>query len=275
MNPLLCAALVVLFSSAVSFAANAPQIPADAERAAAALKDSPRHGEFVDVPLPGQDAKLKCFIAYPERAEKAPVVLVIHEIFGLTDWVRAVCDQLAADGFIAVAPDMLSGMGPNGGGTESFEGDKVRDAIRGLSADAVTQRLDAARDYATNLDAASGKFASIGFCWGGAQSFAYATRQPALSGAVVYYGSEPPASEMEKITCPVVGFYGKDDARITAAVPATDATMEKLGKRFDSHIYDGAGHGLLRQQSGREGANLKASEDAWAKTVDFVREVTK
>ncbi len=267
----IAAAMVIL--ATVASAQDAPKIPADQEHAAAALKESPRHGEFVDVKLSGSDVKLKCFVAYPERSDKAPVVLVIHEIFGMTDWVRAVCDQLAADGFIAIAPDMLSGMGKDGGGTEAFESDKVRDAIRGLTPEVIAQRLDAARDYATQLPSASGKTASIGFCWGGSVSFAYAAHQPALSGAVVYYGTAPAASEMEKITCPVAGFYGKDDARVTSTVEATDTSMSKLGKKFESHVYEGAGHGFLRQQQDRNGANLNATRDAWSNTIAFLRKV--
>lgn len=267
-------ALLMLATCSPAMADDA-KIPADGERATDALKSSPRHGEFADIALAGTEAKLKCFVAYPEKSDKAPVVLVIHEIFGLTDWIRAVCDQLAADGFIAIAPDMLSGMGPDGGGTESFEGDKVREAIRALSPEVVTQRLDAARDYGAKLPASNGKTASVGFCWGGSQSFGYATRQPALSGAIVYYGSPPAASDMEKITSPVLGLYGQDDARITSTVEPTRASMEKLGKTFEPHVFTGAGHGFLRQQTGREGANLKASEEAWTLTLAFLRSVTK
>jgi carboxymethylenebutenolidase len=250
-------------------------LPADQAGATDALKTSPRHGEFVDVALPGGEGTLKCFVAYPERSDNAPVVIVIHEIFGLTDWIRAVCDGFAAEGFIAIAPDMVSGMGPDGGGTESFSGDAVRGAIRGLTPEVVTQRLNATRDYATKLPAANGKSAAVGFCWGGAMSFAYAAQQPALSGAVVYYGSPPAASEMEKITCPVLGLYGQDDARITSTVDSTRDSMQKLGKQFQAHVYEGAGHGFLRQQADRDGANRKASEEAWAKTIEFLRSATK
>lgn len=269
----------VLFTvSSAAFAAQQPAataIPADQERATQTLKDSPRHGEFVDLALPGSDQKLKCFVSYPERSDQAPVVIVVHEIFGLSDWIRAVCDQLAADGFIAIAPDMLSGMGPNGGGTESFEGDAVRNAVRGLAPEVVTQRLNVTRDYAVSLPAASGKFATVGFCWGGTVSFSYAAQQPALSAAVVYYGSPPAASEMEKIQCPVLGLYGQDDARITTTVQPTRDSMQKLGKAYSADVYDGAGHGFLRQQSGRDGANLKAAQEAWQKTIAFLKDAMK
>lgn len=266
------AAFVLALSLAAS---NVLALPADGAGATEALKTSPRHGEFVDVALPGSETKLKCFVTYPERSEKAPVVIVVHEIFGLTDWIRAVCDGLAAEGFIAIAPDMLSGMGPEGGGTESFKGDEVRSAIRALKPEVVTQRLDAARDYATKLPAANGKSAAVGFCWGGAVSFSYAAQQPALAGAVVYYGSAPAASEMEKINCPVLGLYGQDDARITSTVDATKETMQKLGKRYETHVYDGAGHGFLRQQAERDGANKRAAEDAWRETIEFLKDATK
>src|SRR5688572_18895566 len=162
----LITSLVLLLSVALAHAQDpGAKIPPDAESATKALTDSPRHGEMIDIPA--GDAKINTFVAYPERKDKAPVVIVIHEIFGLTDWVRAVADQLAAEGFIAVAPDLLSGKGPNGGGTASFSGDDVRGAVKNLSPDEVEQRLNAVRDHAMKLDAANGKTATIGFCWGG------------------------------------------------------------------------------------------------------------
>jgi carboxymethylenebutenolidase len=205
-------------------------------------------------------------------------VLVIHEIFGLTDWVRAVADQLAADGYIAVAPDLLSGKGPNGGNTESFPNDSVRAAIQKLSKDEVAQRLNAARDYATALPAAAPKAASIGFCWGGSASFNYAVAQPKLNAAIVYYGTapmngqnQPDKEALAKIQCPVLGLYGGDDARVTSTVEPTAKVMSELNKQFTNKVYEGAGHGFLRQQSGGNGANLKAAQQAWAETIAFLK----
>ena len=247
-------------------------IPASAETAPQALKASPRHGEWADVPLPGGKSKIRTWVVHPERKDKAPVVIVIHEIFGLTDWVRAVADQLAADGFIAVAPDLLSGRGPGGGGTESFASDSVRGAIGKLTPDEVTERLNAVRGYALALPAAGAKTATIGFCWGGTASFTYATRQPKLNAAVVYYGTAPTDKEaLAKIECPVLGLYGKDDARVTSTVPGTATATGELKKSFTYQIYEGAGHGFLRQQSGRDGANQKAAQQAWAETITFLR----
>src|SRR5688572_25837116 len=157
------------------FTSFACALPPSGDDAAKVLGASPRHGEYVDVTM--GDAKIKSWVVYPERKEKAPVVIVIHEIFGLTDWVRGVADALAAEGFITIAPDLLSGKGSGGGGTESFKGDEVRDAIRKLTTEEVTARLNAVRDYAIALPASSGKSATIGFCWGGAASFTYATNQ--------------------------------------------------------------------------------------------------
>jgi carboxymethylenebutenolidase len=256
----------------------AATIPADAEHAAKALQDSPRHGEWVDVPMPGAEpagaAIIRTWISYPERADKAGVVVVIHEIFGLTDWVRAVADQLAAEGFIAVAPDLLSGKGPGGGGTESFAGDGARGAIGKLARDEVNQRLDAVRRHALALPAARGRGAVIGFCWGGSSSFAYAAAQPEIGGAVVYYGTAPSDREvLARVACPVLGLYGGDDARVTATVESTASAMSELKKAFSPHVYAGAGHGFLRQQSGREGADLKAAQEAWRETVAFLRSV--
>jgi carboxymethylenebutenolidase len=196
---------------------------------AKALAASTRHGEWVDVPIPGSDVKLHSWIVYPERPDKAPIVIVIHEIFGMTTWVRGVTDQLAAEGYIAIAPDLLSGFGPGGGGTESL-GDNVQATIRTLNSDELAKRLDAVRDYALALPSASNKVAAIGFCWGGSASFAYAAHQPALKAAIVCYGTPPTQAEMEKITCPVLGLYGGDDARITSTVQATTKSMAELKK---------------------------------------------
>jgi carboxymethylenebutenolidase len=247
-----------------------PQLPPSGTTASDALKASPRHGEWVDVPLAGPDIKVHTWVVYPERADKAPVVLVIHEIFGMSDWVRGVADQLAAEGFIAVAPDMLSGLGPNGGGTDTL-GDQVGQNIRKLTQDEEVKRLDAAMNYALALPSAKPELACIGFCWGGGVSFAYATRQPKLSGAVVFYGSPPAKDAIANVACPVLGLYGGDDGRISLTVSDTVKAMADAKKSYEAHIFDGAGHGFLRQQEGRNGANLKASQQGWAATIAFLK----
>jgi carboxymethylenebutenolidase len=252
-------------------------IPPGEANAKEALNKSPRHGEWVDVAVAGMKSPLRCFVVYPEVKGKAPVVILIHEIFGLTDWARSVADQLAADGFIAIAPDLLSGKGPGGGGTESVSNrDDVVKLVRDLQQNDVITALNTVRDYAIKLPAASGKSASIGFCWGGGMSFHYAIAQPALDAAVVYYGTNPSdAAQLEKIHAPVLGLYGGDDARVSTTVPPAAEEMKKLGKSYTYHLYDGAGHGFLRAQGDRNGANLKAAEQAWPATIDFLRQNTK
>lgn len=248
-------------------------LPASEAQAKAALDHSPRHGEYVDVKNPAGGAAIRTWVMYPERQGKAGVVLVIHEVFGLSDWARAVADQLAMEGFIAVVPDLVSGMGPNGKGSDSSASrDDVVALVRALTPAEATARLDAVRDYAIHLPAANGKLATVGFCWGGGRSFAYAVSQPALAAAVVYYGTPPEAAEMAKIKAPIVGFYGGDDARVTATVAAAETEMRKAGKSYEPHIFAGAGHGFLRAQDDRGGANLKAAQQAWPRTVAFLRE---
>ena len=247
-------------------------IPAGETGAKAALEKSPRHHEWVKIAVPGSEAKLNSFVAYPERKDKAPVVIVIHEIYGLTDWIRGVADQLAGDGFVAIAPDLLSGRGPGGGGTEAFVSrDDVVKAVRDLSPTQVTGMLDAVKSYGASLPAATQKYATVGFCWGGAQSFAYATVQPNLGAAVVYYGTSPPTEALTAIRAPVLGLYGEDDARVTTTIPPAAEKMKELGKVYITHIYKDAGHGFLRAQEDRNGANLEASRQAWPATVDFLR----
>jgi len=285
----LLAAAAVLIAPAVSYAqspaapaasaaAAAPRdenLPPAEETAKAALEKSPRHGEYVDVK--GADgAPIRTWVVYPERKDKAGVVIVIHEIFGLSDWIRGVADQLAREGFIAVAPDLISGHGPGGGGTDSVASrDDVVKLVRAVTPEEGTARLSAVRAYAIKLPAANGKSATIGFCWGGGRSFAYAADQPDLSAAVVYYGTSPEAADLARVKAPVLGNYGGDDARVNATIAPAEAEMKKLGKTYEPHVYDGAGHGFLRAQSGRDGANLKATQQAWPRTITFLRERLK
>ncbi|MFZ0930913.1 MAG: dienelactone hydrolase family protein [Syntrophobacteraceae bacterium] len=269
---LLCAAVVSLFAAHLCRSDVSPIPPGEAE-AKTALEKSTRHYEWVNIPVPGPETKLSSFIVYPERKDKAPVVIVIMEIFGLTDWLRAVTDSLAADGFIAIAPDLLSGRGPGGGGTQAFAGrDDVVKAVSGLSSAQVVTMLDAVKNYAAGLPAATRKFATVGFCWGGGQSFNYATVQPKLGAAVVFYGVSPPIEALSAISAPVLGLYGEDDARVVSTIKPAEEKMKELGKIFIAHIYKGAGHGFLRAQAERNGANLEASRQAWPAAIQFLRQ---
>jgi carboxymethylenebutenolidase len=269
--------LLLLTLMGASLSAGAPgsdtgAIPPGEAGAKAFLERSPRHHEWVDIDLPGKGAKLTAFIAYPERKAKAPIVIVIHEVYGLTDWVRAVADRLAGDGFIAIAPDMLSGKGPGGGGTDRFAGrDDVVKAVRGVPESEVVTMLDAVSRYGRSLPAATGKFGVIGFCWGGAQSFHYATARPDLSAAVVYYGTSPLPEALVTVRAPVLGLYGEDDARVNTTVGPAAAKMKELGKTFVTQTFKGAGHGFLRAQEGRDNANLEASRKAWPATIEHLR----
>jgi carboxymethylenebutenolidase len=270
--------------SAAPKAAPAPQAPSARDeslppseaQAKATLERSPRHGEYVDIKLPSGGTPIRTWIVYPERKDKAGVVILIHEIYGLSDWIRGVADQLAREGFIAVAPDLVSGLGPKGGGSDSVSSrDDVVKLVREVTPQMATARLDAIRDWAVHLPSANGKSATIGFCWGGGQSFAYAATQPALNAAVVYYGTSPEAADLARVKAPVLGLYGGDDARVVATVAPAEAEMKKLGKTYEPHVYDGAGHGFLRAQEDRAGANLKATQGAWPRTVAFLREHLK
>jgi carboxymethylenebutenolidase len=252
-----------------------PNLPAGEEGAKARLEQSPRHGEYADVPVPG-GTPIRAWVVYPERKDKAPVVVVIHEIFGLSDWIRGVADQLAREGFIAIAPDLLTGKGPNGGGTESVSSrDDVVALVRKLTPEEVNAQLNAVRAYGTTLPAANGKSATIGFCWGGATSFRYATVQPEVNAAVVYYGTSPDAAALANVKAPVLGLYGGDDARVNATIEPAAAELKKQGKSYESQVFDGAGHGFLRAQAERNGANRTAAEKAWPRTIEFLKQHTK
>ncbi len=246
-------------------------IPASGANAAARIAASPRRGQWVAIKVGATDSVM-AWVVYPQRpaTQKAPVVIAIHENTGLTTWARNVADQLAADGFIGIAPDMLT-MKRTGSLTTEWSADSGRAAIGTLSNDDVQRMLDAVAKYGMSLPEAAPKYGVVGFCWGGARSFLHATHAPTLGAAVVYYGGSPPADAMASIKAPVLGLYGGNDARITAAVPATDSTMKRFGRSFEYSVFEGAGHGFLRGQEGANGANMKASQEAWPKTVAFFR----
>ena len=207
------------------------------------------------------------FVAYPEVKDKAPVILVIHEIFGMSDWVQQVTDEFAAAGYIAIAPDLLSGMGPGGKGTSAMQQSEVTKAVSGLPPDQVTADLQATAEYALKLPAASKKLYVAGFCWGGGQTFRLATNRPGLAAAFVFYGPPPDKDAMAKITAPVYGFYAGNDARIGAMVPGAIEAMKAAGKTYEPQTYDGAGHGFMRAGEAPDAseANKKARDESWAR----------
>lgn len=209
------------------------------------LDASPRHHEYVKLQANGKP--LDAFVVYPEVKGKATTIVLIPEIFGLSAWAKSMADDLAAAGYIVIAPDVLTGMGPNGGGTDSFPSmDQVTKAVSGLDNGVVMADLDAAADYITKVPASNGKLASVGFCWGGGKSFAFATHRKDLGAAFVFYGPPPATADMANIQAPVYGFYGGNDARINATIPATIEAMKAAGKTYDPVTYDGAGHGFMR-----------------------------
>jgi carboxymethylenebutenolidase len=255
---------------AVAMASDAT-IPAGALDVAARLARSPRHGEWAMIRT-GPSDSVKAWVVYPERATKAPVVVVVHEIYGLSTWVRGVADQLAADGFIAIAPDLLTGKVAPAPGSDTLTQAAASAAIRTLATPDVQRQLAAAGQYGMSLPAAEKRYGTVGYCWGGSTSFMHAVASPpGLGAAVVYYGTSPADSLLTRIKVPVLGLYGGQDARVNATVPPAEAAMRALGKTFEPHTFAGAGHGFLRQQDGQNGANLAAAREAWPLTIGFFR----
>jgi carboxymethylenebutenolidase len=272
-------------------------LPADDMGVVARLASSPRKGEYVKIDVGG--APVNTWVVRPAGTGRAPVVVVIQEVFGLSDWIRGVADQLAAEGFIAVAPDLLSGKGPNSGDSSSFGGQQeIVKATLSLAAPEILARLKAAREWALKQPRANGKSGVVGFCFGGNQSFAMAVAEPSLNAAVVYYGTAPtdapaagggrgaggggaaaafvPSASLVNIKAPVLGLYGgmMQDARIGNTIAATEMKMKELGKVYEPHVFDGAAHGFLRAQSGNDGTNLRAAQQAWPLTVGWLRKYT-
>lgn len=242
--------------------------------AAARLQASTRHAEWAMIPTaPGSRDSIAAYVVFPERRDKAPVVVVVHEIFGLSTWVRSVADQLAADGFIAIAPDLLS-IERGGATTDSLPYDQARAMIRNVTPDKMNAMVAAVGRYGTSLPAASKKYGVVGYCWGGSAAFNHAVfSAPGMSASVAYYGSAPVATEVAKIKIPVLGLYGENDQRVNATIAATDSTMKAIGGNYVSRIFPGAGHGFLRQQD--VPANAEASKQAWPETVAWFKKYLK
>jgi carboxymethylenebutenolidase len=250
-------------------------MPAGNADAPARLAASPRHGEWAMIPangIGGADS-IRAWIAYPERRDKAPVVIVVHEIFGLTPWVRNVADQLAADGFIAIAPDLLSGKRPVGY-LDAQPQDSAVAVIRTLRPADVQQHLDLVARYGMALPAARPVYGIVGYCWGGSAVWNHAVHAGSrLAAGVSYYGGTPDRQRIvDSVKTPILGLYGGNDARVNSTIPRADSAMKEIRVPYTYQIYEGAGHGFLRQQDGQDGANLAASRDAWPRTIAFFRE---
>ena len=243
--------------------------------ARAKLEKSPRHQEWVELNNGGR--KVQCFVVYPEVKDKATAVVMIQEIFGLTDWAKEMADELAAEGYIVVEPDLLSGMAPNGKGSDGFANQSATTkAVSQLPPDQVTGDLNAAADYAAEIPSANGKVVVAGFCWGGGQAFRLATHNKELKAAFVFYGPPPQKPDNEaNINCPVYGFYGGNDQRITVTVPKAAEAMRAAGKHYDPVIYDGAGHGFMcaGEEPNAGDANKKAREEAFKRMLDLLKKI--
>jgi carboxymethylenebutenolidase len=252
-------------------------LPPSAASAADQLAKSPRHREYVMIPTPGVPGdSIRAWVFYPQVSHKAPVVIVIHEIFGMSTWIKAVGDQVAAEGFIAIVPDLIHRKLPPEAPDTMVPDEGVR-GVRALQAPDVQRDLDAAAAYATHLPSALPLYATVGFCWGGGTSFAHAVHMPATTGGptlkatVVYYGPAPDSAQLGNARAPILGLYAGNDARISSTVPGTDSSMQRLHKTYVDRIYAGAGHGFLRAQDDAHdeigSANATATADAWPRTV--------
>ena len=261
-------------------------IPPREEEALAWLDSSPRWEEWARI----RDGKevLNAWMVFPERSDKAPVVIVLHEESGLTDWICAVADQLAAEGFIAIVPDLLSGKAPGGYGSFAVDTETAASLVSAINMEEVNRRLDAVVQHAGSLKqravrsgikpqnqvvpAPSGKIGVVGFGWGGSVAFQYAAVQSSLSAAVVCYGASPSSTVLANLQAPVLGLYAGNDTPVNATIPDAEAEMRRLGKHYEKEIYQGADHGFLREQSGGGAANERASQQTWNRTIQFLKQ---
>jgi len=264
------ALILALSMLAVPALAEVPHAMTPEER----LEKSGRHHEFVELKADNGQA-VKAFVVFPEVNKPVPAVVVIHENRGLNDWARSFADQVAEAGYLAIAPDMLTGKGPEGGDTASFEtSDDARTAIYKLDQAEVTAAVDAAVQYASKQKAANGKVVVVGFCWGGGQAFRAATNEE-INAACVFYGSAPEPEVMKEIEAPVYGFYGGNDFRITGDVPKVTEQMKEADKTFKPVTYKEAGHGFMRsgEDEQPEAANEKGRNEAWQRLLEVLQGV--
>jgi carboxymethylenebutenolidase len=238
------------------------------------VEKSPRHLEWVT--LKHDSREVGAYVGYPEVKDKATAVLVIHEIYGHSDWVKGLVDELAEAGYIAIAPDLLWGAGAKGGGTSELTSPEISQKIQRLPADQKTADLSAALDYVAHLPACNGKVVVAGFCWGGGESFRFAANNQAVKAALVFYGTPPPAADMARIAVPVYGFYAENDARVSSTIPTATATMKAAGKIYEPVIYAGAGHGFMRagEAPDASAANKQARDDGWKRWMGILKDVT-
>ena len=283
MKPIIAGAVILVLASAVwararttaGTSAASPEsvqaaLPPSGEQANERLAASPRTAEWAVIRA-GEDS-IRAWVVYPERRENAPVVVAIHDNRGMSNWIRGVADQLAADGFIAIAPDLLTMQDvprlPDG----ESELAGVREKIGQVDQATRDRFIQAVGEWGTRLDGASSKYGIVGFCWGGSTVFGHAVAAPASLGAVVvYYGGSPAPAQLSTVEAPILGLYGGDDARVNSTVPPAAEALSALGRTFEAHTFAGAGHGFTRSQEGRDGANLAAVRQAWPLTVSWFR----
>jgi len=225
--------------------------------------------ESTSVTYPGEGVTLRGYLSHPKGNGPFPAVILVPHGFGLDDHSRDVTRRLASEGFATLGVDVLS----RKGGTASMPSpEEALKMIRSLTDQEVVSDLGASYVYLTSQSMVrKDRIGIMGFCSGGSQAFLYATENPDLKAAVIFYGSAPSEAALTKIQCPVLGNYGELDERISSGVPATAAAMQRLGKRFDYKIYPNAPHAFFRDVS-PERYNEAAANDAWKRTIQFFGE---
>jgi carboxymethylenebutenolidase len=205
------------------------------------------------------------FLATPDKPGRYPALVVVHEWWGLTDWVKGQTQKLAEQGYIALAPDLYRGQ-------VTSDPEVAHELMRGLPADRALSDLKAAFAYlATRKDVDRGHIGSIGWCMGGGFSLQLAIHEPHLAACVVNYGAlATDPNDLQQIVAPILGNFGADDRGITPAdVQAFETTMRSMNRRVDLKEYDGAGHGF-ENSTNTTGYRPDSAADAWARTVAFL-----
>jgi carboxymethylenebutenolidase len=219
------------------------------------------------ITYPGGSGDVMAFLARPAGEKKLPAVIVIHENRGLVRHIKDVTRRMAAEGFLALAPDANSPLG----GTPEDDSDKGREMMRELDQEKTVEDFVAAVKYLDTHPLSTGKVGCTGFCWGGGMTNKVAVNAPELDAAVPYYGSQPDPEDVPKIKAAIMAHYAGNDQRINAGIDEFEKALKEAGVEYTMYMYEGAYH-AFNNDTNPDRYNEEAAKLAWGRTVEFFKE---
>ncbi|MEZ5926326.1 MAG: dienelactone hydrolase family protein [Hyphomicrobiaceae bacterium] len=256
--------LTLLAGGAAAASALLGVLANDYARAALVAEDDPRLATASQA-YSSLDGDVRAYLVWSKEGAKRPAVIVIHENRGLNPHIKDVARRIALEGFIAIAPDVLT----KEGGTPEDE-DKARDLIGKLDAKAAIVRLVGAVDFARSIPESTGKTGAVGFCWGGGMVNQLAAHAEHLDAGVAYYGRQLSADRVPDIKAKLMLHYAGKDERINAGIADYETALKAAGKSYELHMYEGAQHAFNNDTNAAR-YDKAAAELAWGRTVTFLK----